>query len=434
MLEHRIAIIWAEVLETQRFNCTTDFFDLGGTSLLAALIVLELQQRLDIVVALSEFAKHRTVRALALAIESNTLVREDPPLVGANVDGRATPIFGLCGARGYALRMLQLATLLSPDQPLYGLQPPAMSWAHTGLSSIESFASFYIERMRSVQPHGPYQIVGASFGGVVAFEIALQLEALGEPISWLCMLDSERPNASGWSAIDSMHDGHDPDSIAFAHRQALRCYTPSTPLLAPMHYLMCVDRLIEPLDTRDWRSYTAEQIRMQLIPGLHGAFHTSPQREAVIDYLAKLLAIPDAIANSVSSKSLFLQAQISDTHIGCFDADWPIVSVATTVGEFDCDRPRAGVTQLRGKLWFPDVPNSPLHILVFAGRKYLGWVPLSGNTLAIPSKQLLEHQFCAGLRTRHTPHQDLRAFALDLRAGQALELQQRQLGATTASR
>src|SRR5205807_4071054 len=91
------------------------------------------------------------------------------------------------------LRMLPFLRSLGPDQPCYGLQPPGMDWGTEGCTTVEEMAAHYIGEIKAVQPRGPYRLLGASFGGLIVFEIALQLQRMGEPVEFLAMLDSSPP-------------------------------------------------------------------------------------------------------------------------------------------------------------------------------------------------------------------------------------------------
>jgi thioesterase domain-containing protein len=116
-----------------------------------------------------------------------------------------------------------LAEELAADLPTYGISieaeteflKPELISKHKYLSqrspllqlpNTERLAQSYIDEIRKIQPHGPYQLMGSSFGGVVAFEIARQLKAAGEEIHTLVMLDSFAPgfrtpaNLRGWAS------------------------------------------------------------------------------------------------------------------------------------------------------------------------------------------------------------------------------------------
>jgi acyl carrier protein len=122
-----------------------------------------------------------------------------PPIVALRATGSASPLFlvhpGALDVRCYS----DLAHGLGDDQPCYVLQPPELE-AYRGLDagvpldvSIESIAAAVVEAIRSVQPRGPYRLGGWSLGGVVAFDVAQQLEAQGEAVSLLALLDAPAP-------------------------------------------------------------------------------------------------------------------------------------------------------------------------------------------------------------------------------------------------
>jgi thioesterase domain-containing protein len=88
---------------------------------------------------------------------------------------------------------LPLARALGPALPVYGLQALDQPLA----ASIGDMAARYLAAIRDVQPHGPYRLLGHSFGGLVAFETTRQLEAAGEAVSLLALLDTSIPDAQG---------------------------------------------------------------------------------------------------------------------------------------------------------------------------------------------------------------------------------------------
>nr|WP_180277746.1 thioesterase domain-containing protein [Nostoc sp. 'Peltigera malacea cyanobiont' DB3992] len=93
----------------------------------------------------------------------------------------------------------ELALHLGSDQPFYGLQPQALDGKHPFHTRIEDMATHYIQEIQTLQPNGPYFLGGYSFGGVVAFEMARQLQEQGEQVGILVMLDTCRPGYS-WRA------------------------------------------------------------------------------------------------------------------------------------------------------------------------------------------------------------------------------------------
>ena len=110
--------------------------------------------------------------------------------------GSRPPFFCAAPVLGTVFPYYELAHALRADRPFYGLQPvidpqdPRSAW------SIERIASRYVEAMRQIQPTGPYCLGGWSFGGLVAFEMAQQLESAGEPVELLVIFDTPAPGSS----------------------------------------------------------------------------------------------------------------------------------------------------------------------------------------------------------------------------------------------
>jgi thioesterase domain-containing protein len=89
-----------------------------------------------------------------------------------------------------------LADYLGPDQPLFGLEHQSQDGTPATYTQVETIAEHYLWQIRAVQPLGPYMLGGYSFGGTIAFEIALRLEKQGETVSLLAMLDAPFPDAT----------------------------------------------------------------------------------------------------------------------------------------------------------------------------------------------------------------------------------------------
>ncbi len=86
-----------------------------------------------------------------------------------------------------------LARHIGPDQPIYGLQARGLSGREAPHTHVEEMAAHYIAEMRRLQPAGPYFVGGQCFGGMVALEVAQQLQAAGETVGLLAMFDNYAP-------------------------------------------------------------------------------------------------------------------------------------------------------------------------------------------------------------------------------------------------
>lgn len=122
-------------------------------------------------------------------------------------EGGRPPLFCVHPAAGIAWSYAGLTGPLGGDQPLYGLQARGLDGSRVLPGSIAEMAADYVARIRTVRPRGPYHLLGWSFGGVVAHEMAVQLQRAGEEVGLLAVLDS-MPLATG------ADDAPAPDALA----------------------------------------------------------------------------------------------------------------------------------------------------------------------------------------------------------------------------
>jgi len=103
--------------------------------------------------------------------------------------GSKHPLFLVHGVDGDVARFENLLPYLAADQPVYGILAQGLLRERVAFTRVEEMARYYVEQIRQGQPHGPYQLAGYSFGGFVAFEMALQLRAKGERVGFLGLID-----------------------------------------------------------------------------------------------------------------------------------------------------------------------------------------------------------------------------------------------------
>jgi surfactin family lipopeptide synthetase A len=191
--ERLICEAWADVLGVKRVGIRDNFFDLGGHSLLAVQLMLRLQEIIPgEPLPLRAVLEAPTVEEFAVWLRNfksdrrQFLVRLRP---GAS---ERPPFFCVHGAGGNVLSMRPLAMALPSDLPFYCLQAKGLDGSEP-FESVEETAHCYVDEIRSVQPHGPYYIGGGCYGGLVAFEMARKLEASGETVAALVLIDSFNP-------------------------------------------------------------------------------------------------------------------------------------------------------------------------------------------------------------------------------------------------
>ncbi|QSQ26379.1 non-ribosomal peptide synthase/polyketide synthase [Pyxidicoccus parkwayensis] len=191
--EEVLAGLFSEVLGLERAGVHDNFFELGGHSLLATQLMFRVRQAFGVKLPLAVLFQSPTVAQLAQHLEQTRTPAPWSPLVPFNATGAERPFFCVHPVGGNVLAYAHLARLLGPQQPFYGLQSWGLDGKHPPLRSVEEMAASYIQAMRSVQPSGPYLLGGWSMGGVIAYEMARQLEQCGEEVALLALIDSYTP-------------------------------------------------------------------------------------------------------------------------------------------------------------------------------------------------------------------------------------------------
>ncbi|MFP2903721.1 non-ribosomal peptide synthetase [Pyxidicoccus sp. 3LFB2] len=229
-LEQRLAAIWEQLLAMRPIGIHDNFFELGGHSLLAVRLVVLIREQLGHNLPLAVLFQGPTIEQLARSLEEASAPRPWSPLVTLQAGGGQPPLFCLPGAGGNVIYFHELARRLGPTQPIYGLQARGLDGLAPPHRSVEEMAACYLEALQQVQPHGPYFLLGHSFGSWIAFELAQQLRRKGEPIAFLGILNTTIPLEPISSDDEPAFD--DADWMASVARTAGRLYSAELPLSA----------------------------------------------------------------------------------------------------------------------------------------------------------------------------------------------------------
>ena len=190
-IERTLTHIWEDTLRLQPIGVTENFFDLGGHSLLAVRIFAAIEETFGQKLPLATLFQAPTIRQLAALLAEERWQPSWSSLVPLQPQGNRPPFFCIHAVGGNVLEYYELAQQMRPDQPFYGLQSVGLDGKQKPLRTIAEMAACYLHEMRQLQPRGPYYLGGRSFGGVVAYEIAQQLRAQGEPVALLALLDTD---------------------------------------------------------------------------------------------------------------------------------------------------------------------------------------------------------------------------------------------------
>jgi amino acid adenylation domain-containing protein len=184
--------LWRDALNRPEIGLDDDFFLSGGDSLSAVDLFARIEKKLKRKLPLTVLTEAPTVRLLETCIRMAELGHAGN-MVRVHVCGKRPPLFVVHGVHGHTIGLLPTLRWLGPDQPAYGLQPPRMDWASAGCKTLQQAAAYFVQQVKAVQPHGPYRLLGTSFGAVVVFEMALQLQRLGEEVEYLTLVDAQPP-------------------------------------------------------------------------------------------------------------------------------------------------------------------------------------------------------------------------------------------------
>ncbi|HET8799245.1 MAG TPA: alpha/beta fold hydrolase, partial [Thermoanaerobaculia bacterium] len=190
--EGALAEIWQQLLHVERVGRNDDFFELGGHSLSAVQLMARINARFRQMLPLAVLFQAPTIASFARLLAGDQKASFDI-LVPIQPEGDALPVFAIPGVGGNVLSLRPLRHALGDEQPLYALQAAGLDGVTAPAGSVEEAARTNIAAMKSVQPAGPYSLIGHSYGGAVAYEMARILLEQGEPVSSLVLLDSVAP-------------------------------------------------------------------------------------------------------------------------------------------------------------------------------------------------------------------------------------------------
>jgi len=205
--------LFQEVTGVAELGVDHDFFELGGHSLSAMRLVANLRRRTGKEIPLRMLFERPSPRRLATFIDDGSLVPSYTPLLPLRRTGKQPPLFCIHPAYGLAICYQTLADQLDADIPVWGLQARGLESGEEPHASIDHMAEAYAEAILSVEPHGPYRLLGWSLGGHIAHAVACALEARGRPVSHLVLLDT--PTAVSYS--DGLPTEQDIDADVLKH-------------------------------------------------------------------------------------------------------------------------------------------------------------------------------------------------------------------------
>jgi amino acid adenylation domain-containing protein len=223
-MEEVLCELFAEVLGVDVVAPEDGFFDSGGDSVLAARLVARIREVLGVTLPIHAVFEAQSPARMAERFAAASVDRGLGVLLPLRTQGRRPPLFCIHPVGGAGWAYTGLTRHLDDEQPIYVLQARGLGQDDALAGSIEEMAADYLDQIRSVQPHGPYHLLGWSFGGLVAHAIATRLQDDGETISLLAVLDIFP--AKGLFHEDTARDHEAVDVISHPLTESVETVTP----------------------------------------------------------------------------------------------------------------------------------------------------------------------------------------------------------------
>jgi thioesterase domain-containing protein/acyl carrier protein len=190
-LEHALADIWSSVLGLEKVGVNDNFFDLGGHSLLGISLFARIEKQFDKKLPLFTLFQAPTISGLATVLDQNMVPYQHLSFISlGNEKSSKLPVYVMHSIGGELFGSHDLTSRLGVDRPVYGFKSLLKSGEIPIWSSLEEMANDYVQEMLQFQPSGPRCLLGYSFGGMVAYEIARNLLTNGHDVSFLGLVDT----------------------------------------------------------------------------------------------------------------------------------------------------------------------------------------------------------------------------------------------------
>jgi len=212
-LQKRLSGIWQHVLRISPVGIHDNFFELGGDSFAAVRILSDVEAITGYSLPLVALIEAPTIAELAELVRDARSGRLGKCLVPIKSSGARPAFFCVHGVGGNVLELIDLARHIHADQPFFGIQAVGLAGRTPEHKfTVEEMARHYIREVRELQPEGPYFLGGSSFGGLVAYEMARQLAAAGQPVALVALFDTSAP---GCPLRDTSAWRHRMDSLLY---------------------------------------------------------------------------------------------------------------------------------------------------------------------------------------------------------------------------
>ncbi|MCF8246999.1 MAG: amino acid adenylation domain-containing protein [Saprospiraceae bacterium] len=196
--EKLLEALWKELLGVEKIGVNDDFFELGGHSLAAVQMMTKIKMQTGVKLPLTTLFQHSTLGKLAVQLngfnhKGHSRMAENKEftsLVPIREGGSKPTLYLVHGGGLHVLFYQNMVKYMDGDQPIFALQARGLNGEEEPLDRIEDMAAHYISEMMRQNPTGPYCLAGYSLGGIIAWEMAKQLKAMGKEVHMLSLFDA----------------------------------------------------------------------------------------------------------------------------------------------------------------------------------------------------------------------------------------------------
>ncbi|KQM78524.1 hypothetical protein ASE74_13560 [Pedobacter sp. Leaf216] len=188
--EQLLINLWKDALGVEKLGIEDDFFEMGGNSLMAVRVMVALEKKTGIRLPLNVLLTHSTIEKLATQFVTTDSERSKT-IIPIRTGGSKAPVYLIHGSGLNVLLFKSIIPALDDDQPIYGVQAIGLDRYEDLPDTLEEIAARYLDEILEINQDGPYNIVGYSLGGFIAFEMAKQLKEMGKAVNLLGVIDTD---------------------------------------------------------------------------------------------------------------------------------------------------------------------------------------------------------------------------------------------------
>jgi thioesterase domain-containing protein/acyl carrier protein len=191
MNEENLQRLWKDILDLPRVSHDDDFFLCGGNSLTAIELLIRIQREFHINLPPDTIYRYPTLYQQTMLLRKNAATAKEyhPLIFPLREGGDLPPLFCIHTLGGVVDHYLNILPAIDKSRPVFGIRGRGLVPGETLPKTLGEIAREEVDAVRTVQKTGPYHILGFSFGGIVAFELACQLQELGEDVAFLGIID-----------------------------------------------------------------------------------------------------------------------------------------------------------------------------------------------------------------------------------------------------